>query len=402
MKSVPRRTLCLVMLLFSLPAAADPAALRQLAHDYYQWRDAAYPVATSAAGDHRLDDRFADYRAPAVAQRRQHVSDLMTQLNAMSTSGWGRDDRIDLVLFRAQLEYADFFDRRLDPESTDPQLYVSECSNGVFTLLQKEYASNAQRARAATARLRQVPALLQTARTKLRRPVKLYASLAIDAIRGGDDLYRTSLETLTHGISAGERRRLFAARDTALKSLHEFADWLSAALPSMPEWRPMGAAAYADLLKKVLLLPLDARDVAQLGEIELPRSRALEAMLKDPKMASPDPSRAARVPRDQAEFLAAYESRLREITDHLQANRPSAAPSEKRWPLRPCALLAGELLKRLALSTTASKKGPAQRFAAGHSGQFRGQPLPARSARGLGLSCPDSDVLSFSRIEMSQ
>ena len=308
------------MLAWSLPAAADPAALRRLAHDYYEWRDAAYPVATSAAGDHRLDDRLTDYRLPAVQQRRQHVSDLLTQLGALSSAGWSRDDRVDLVLFRAQLASADFFGRRLDSESADPQLYVNECANGIFTLLQKDYASNRQRARAATARLQQMPALLQTARSNLTRPVKLYASLAIDAIRGGDDLYRTSLEALTPGVPAAERRRLFAARDAALAALHGFADWLSADLASMPDWQPMGEAAYVDLLKQVLLLPMDARDVAHLGEVELTRYRALEALLKDPKMASPDPSRAAHVPRDQAEFLASYESRLREITDHLRSN----------------------------------------------------------------------------------
>ena len=43
-----------------------------------------------------------------------------------------------------------FFGRRLDPESSDPQLYVNECSNGVFSLLQKDYASRRTRALAAT------------------------------------------------------------------------------------------------------------------------------------------------------------------------------------------------------------------------------------------------------------
>ena len=47
--------------LWALSAAADPAELRKLAHDYYQWRDVTLPVTASALGDHRFDDRLTDY-----------------------------------------------------------------------------------------------------------------------------------------------------------------------------------------------------------------------------------------------------------------------------------------------------------------------------------------------------
>jgi uncharacterized protein (DUF885 family) len=88
----------------------------------------------------------------------------------------------------------------------------------------------------------------------------------------------------------------------------------------------MGEASYNYLLKQVLLLPFDSHDVAHLGEVELARYRALEALLKDPRMASPDPTRAQHVPKDQAEFLAAYESRLTEIVEFLRANRLVTIP----------------------------------------------------------------------------
>jgi uncharacterized protein (DUF885 family) len=314
------------ILLCPLPAAAGPVDFRQVAHEYYQWRDASYPVATSAAGEHRYDARLTDYSRSEFLRRRQHVTNLLAQVGTLATDGWNKDDRIDLVLFQAELAGADFFDRRLDPEASDPQLYVNECTNAIFTLLQKDYAPHQTRALAATARLEQIPALLRTARANLTQPVKLYASLAIQAARSGDELYTVSLMTLADDLSAGERKRLIAARDGAINALHQYADWLDAGLTRMPEWQPMGEASYNYLLKRVLLLPLDAHDVAHLGEVELVRYRALEAMLKDPSLASPDPSRAAHVPKDQAEFLAAYESRLTEIVGFLQTNRLVTIP----------------------------------------------------------------------------
>jgi uncharacterized protein (DUF885 family) len=315
-----------LLILLPLQAIAGPAELRDLAHQYYEWRDQAYPVMTSSAGGHRFDDRLADYRMSAVIERREHVSELLRQVRAIDDRAWNKDDRVDRLLFQSQLAYADFFGRELDPESSDPQLYVNECSNGIFSLLQKEYASRRTRARAATSRLEQMPALLLAARSNLKQPVKLYSSLAIEAVRQGDELYTVSLMTLTEELSNAERRRLIKARDAALKALHDYAGWLETGVPRMPDWHPMGEARYNYLLQKVLLLPLDAHDLAHLGEVELVRYRALEAMLKDPSLASPDPARATHVPRDQAEFMAAYQARLAEIVDFLRVNRLVTIP----------------------------------------------------------------------------
>jgi uncharacterized protein (DUF885 family) len=316
-----------IVLYFSARAASAPADFRAMAHDFYEWNEVAYPGTASSLGDHRFDARLTDYRMSEVVRRREHVGELLATVSSLASDDWSKEDRVDRVLFESQLAAADFFGRRLNPEGRDPQVYVNECTNAIFTLLQKEYAPHRARALAAVSRLEQMPGLLRSARTNLTEPVKLYASLAIEAARGGDDLYTVSLMTLADGLSTAERVRLVKARDGAVKALHEFADWLQAGLSKMPDWQPMGEANYNYLLKRVLLLPFDAHDVVHLGEVELARYRALEAMLKDPTMASPDPARAKHVPKDEEEFLAAYESRLNEIVDFLKANRLITIPA---------------------------------------------------------------------------
>ena len=312
----------------SLPAQSpNSGTLRDVAHRYYSWRDSVYPVGSSDAGRHTWDDRLADYHPAAIRARRQRVRSLLASVRAMHTSAWSMDDRVDWLLFRAQLAGADFFGREMQPEESDPQVYSNEIANGVFSLLKKDYASHNTRARAATARLRQAPALLATARTNLVHPVRLYAKLAIDAARGGDDLYMTSLMTLADSLPAADRTALVKARDEAIHALHDYASWLEQRLASMPDWKPMGEAKYNALLRDALLLPLNAGQVAMLGETELARYRGLESMLKDPALASPDPSRSSNIPKDQAAFLAAYQSRLTELTSFLRANNLITLPS---------------------------------------------------------------------------
>lgn len=299
-------------------AKTAAAELRKLADDYYAWRNEQYPVRSSDAGLHTWDDRLTDYSPAAINQRAQHVRSLLDQVRALKTDSWPKDDQIDCLLFRSQLEGVDFDTRIFKSDRTDPQTYTGECANAIFSLLKKEYDTPRKRALAATSRLKQMPALLQQGLTNLKNPVKLYATLAIQSARSVDSLFTGSLMTLDVGLSPAEHDELVKARDAAIAATHKFADQLETQLPKMPDFSPMGEANYNFLLKHVLLLPLNASEVEMIGRVELARYRALEALLSDPKLADPDPSRGANVPADQQAFLKAYESRQQEMIQFLK------------------------------------------------------------------------------------
>ncbi|MGB8510799.1 MAG: DUF885 domain-containing protein [Pyrinomonadaceae bacterium] len=306
---------------------STPAALHRVADDYYKWRNENYPVASSDAGLHTWDKRLTDYSAAAIASRRAHVRELLATIKAMNTKAWKKDDRIDWLLFRAQLEGVAFFDRVISFEQTDPQVYVNECSNAVFSLLKKDYDTPRNRVLSATARLKLMPAMIEQGKGNLARPVKLYAQLAIDSARSIDSLYNDSLMTLATDLSPAERDDLVKAKDAAIASLHAYADWLEKRLSTMPAFSPMGEANYNYLLKNVYLLPLNAEQVEMLGQAELARYRALESLLPDPSLADPNPARSKNIPPDQESFLKAYESREAEMISFLKENKLITLPA---------------------------------------------------------------------------
>jgi uncharacterized protein (DUF885 family) len=307
-------------------AGTDAAALRKMADDFYTWRNECFPVFSSDAGLHTWDNRLTDYSAAKISERAQHIRKLLDQVRAMSAAKWPKDDRIDWMLFRAQLEGFDFGSRILQSEKTDPQLYVGECSNGIFSLLKKEYDAPRNRALAATERLKQMPAMLAQGERNLQKPVKLFARLAIESARAIDPLFNDSLMTLGRDLAPNERDELVKARDAALVAIHGFADRLEKRLPSMVDFAPMGAANYNYYLKHVLLLPLDAEQVAMLGRAELARYRALESLLPDPSLADPDPARSKSIPPDQESFLKAYESREQEMINFIKEHKLVTIP----------------------------------------------------------------------------
>lgn len=306
--------------------AIDIAALRKIADEYYAWRNENYPVTSSDAGLHTWDDRLTDYSPSKIAERAAHVRKLLDQVRAIPASDWPKDDRIDWMLFRAQLEGVDFNNRILQSEKADPQTYITECSNGIFSLLKKEYDTRSRRALAATARLKQMPAMLAQGERNLQKPVKLFAELAIASAREIDPLFNEGLTPLADELQPNERNELVKARDAGLGAIHGFADRLEKRLPGMVAFAPMGSANYNYYLKHVLLLPLDAQQVEMLGRTELARYRALESLLSDPSLADPDPARAKEIPADQASFLAAYDSRQQEMINFLKEHHLVTIP----------------------------------------------------------------------------
>src|SRR3984893_447700 len=299
-------------------ANAAPADLRKIADDYYAWRNQNYPVASSDAGLHTWDSKLTDYSLSAMLARRLHVKEVLAKVKAMQTEQWSKDDRIDWLLFRSQLESVVFFDRVVVFEETDPQTYVNECSNGIFSLLKKEYDTPRNRSLAATDRLKQMPFVIEQGKRNLNKPVRLYSQLAIDSARSIDSLFTDSLMRLAKDLPAVEKNDLIKARDAAITSIHGFADWLEKRLPGMAPFQPMGEEHYNYLLKNVYLLPIDAKQLEMLSQVELARYRALESLLPDPSLADPNPARSANIPKDQEAFLKAYESRETEMVNFLK------------------------------------------------------------------------------------
>ncbi|MDQ3197664.1 MAG: DUF885 domain-containing protein, partial [Verrucomicrobiota bacterium] len=107
-----------------LQGRAAATALHKLADEFYAWRNESYPVRSSDAGLHTWDDRLTDYSAEKTEERAQHIKALLEKVNAMQTANWPKDERIDWILFRSQLEGFAFDDRVWHSTSRDPQTYV--------------------------------------------------------------------------------------------------------------------------------------------------------------------------------------------------------------------------------------------------------------------------------------
>lgn len=307
--------------------------IKALAERFHLWRYEEFPTWASDAGRHDADSRLADFSPGAnagrekrlAAFRAEHAALGRERSEAKSDPGPGaRDEAIDHELLGAAIAYDEHGVRVLRRASRDPQLYVEECMNGIFSLLKKEYAPPPVRLKSATSRMQAMPALLDIARLNLTEPVALYAELAAESVEGAGPLFGESLETLCRGASEPDLAAMRAAREVALGALASFAAWLRAEIPRMTAPAAMGKPAYARFLREVLLLPLSPDEVVGLGEAELARSRATLAWIAPAASASSRPV----PPKDQDAFLRSYEAHTEGIVRFLRERRILTVPPE--------------------------------------------------------------------------
>ncbi|MGB6645742.1 MAG: DUF885 domain-containing protein, partial [Candidatus Cybelea sp.] len=235
--------------------------------------------------------------------------------------------RVDYLLVRADLEN-DWWNRSvLGSLQRDPSRYEGECSNGIFSIVKRQYASDEVRVRDAIARLRACPRVLDQGRANLTQTVREFAQIASEDIRDGDSLYTTTLTEAARDTSPQTQRALAQAQSVALTALHAYRAWLDGHMSSFHAGGfAVGRRQYDWFLRRVLMLPYDSSQVAAIGRTELARDRALEMWEagRDAQLPSPSPAPTFAT---KAEFLAYYEQSLTKLIAFLDSHQIVTIPS---------------------------------------------------------------------------
>src|SRR5258708_12773400 len=136
-----KRLIVALLTLIAMPSfALTPDSLHRTAHAYYEGSAVHYPVNSSDQGLHTWDDRLTDYTPAAIASRRAHVHSVLERMHAMDVSSWSKEDKIDWILFRAQLDPAAFANRVLPSQETDPQHNANKPRHPIFPPPHKQSA----------------------------------------------------------------------------------------------------------------------------------------------------------------------------------------------------------------------------------------------------------------------
>mgnify|MGYP003292665353 CR=1 FL=1 len=123
------------------------------------------PVNATQLGDHRYDALMPDVSAAGRAAVRAFAERTLAELARFDAQRFSRENQVDAILLKDQLDYLIFSDERLQDWAWDPLTYSP--GSALFSLMSREFAPLPDRLRSATGRLEALPAYLAQAREAL-------------------------------------------------------------------------------------------------------------------------------------------------------------------------------------------------------------------------------------------
>jgi uncharacterized protein (DUF885 family) len=328
-----RRLLVIGAVFALLCAAAPPASsdyeqrLVALERAYMTWSFEESPTSATDAGIHTYDERLSDFSASAQRAQMVRLRAFRNQLAALQPSAEASAHaRVDYLLIRSNIE-ADWWGRAvLRGLARNPSIYEGECSNGIFSIVKRQYASDEVRIQSAIARLRACPRVLDQGEANLTQTVREFAQIASEDIRDGDTLYTTTLDEIARDVSPATRAQLTQAQSVALHALHGYRAWLDARMSTFHAGGfAVGRARYDWYLRRVLMLPYTSAQIAAIGRTELARDRALETWeaARDAELPSPSPAPTF---DSKTAFLGYYEKSLSKLIAFINGHQIVTIP----------------------------------------------------------------------------
>jgi len=252
------------------------AAFAGLAAKFLDEGLALSPVTATAIGDHRFDAELDDMSAAGRQKSADWAKAMLVTLDAIDTSALSRENQVDALILRNNLEYGLWDSEVFQRWAWDPQVYSGLAGGAIYSLMAREFAPMPDRLRSATARMEKLPRLLAQARANLdpARVPRTHAETVARQNRGLASLLDGFIVPAADQLQGEERSRLDAAVATVRAAVGEHQLWLDETLvPNAAGDFRIGAQKYDQQLVFALNSSLSRADIRKRAQAELLRVR---------------------------------------------------------------------------------------------------------------------------------
>lgn len=308
-------------------SASGGAQLAALAQAYFGDEWAFAPAAATAAGVHDFDADLGRVTPLAFAAEIRRLHSTLKLIAAIDSSGLSLDSRIDRQLLENDIE-GRLYNLETRPVWRDsPDYYVNVGSQGVFTIMARDFAPPAQRLTLVVAREQQIPAMLKRAETNLQSSLvpAISAQIGILDADGAADFLAHDVPDAFKSVSDADLLARFAKSNAAaIAAYKRYSAFLKTSIvPKAHASFAIGAAAYDRLetLQNVEEIPL--AKLLAIGEANLAKDKAAyiaTAHQIDPNATPEEVAKSLALDHPTAEdLLPAAQADLAQLVDFIKA-----------------------------------------------------------------------------------
>jgi len=225
------------------------------------------PVAATHLGDHRFDDRLADYSKAALERQRRGIRDAIQSFEGFDTAGFDVDARIDhrLMLQIARSALRNF--EQLKGHIRNPGTYCQECLGGVFMLVIKDFAPLEERLEKALGRLRAIPGVLSRGKENIN-PAEVppvWNDVALESAQQGLGLFSMLIPALAQQTPK-LAPALNEASQAAAQAMEEYVRFLKEEVAGKAQGEfAVGQQLFEEMLRDDHMLDYSAEELLQKG-----------------------------------------------------------------------------------------------------------------------------------------
>ena len=272
------------------------------------------PISATQIGEHRYDAEIDDLSASGREASLAFAKEILAELDGLDASTLSRENQVDAIILRNQLQYEVWGAETLQAWAWDPQVYSGLAGSAIYGLMAREFAPLPERLRAATARMEKVPALLAQARENLdpARVPRIHAETVARQNSGILSIVEMFITPQLAQLPAADRERARKATEALKQAVAEHQAWLDNTLvPNASGEYRLGQTLYDQKLQFALVSSLSRAEIKQRAEAELERVRGemyaiARQVLKDQPNAPPMPDKPSE-DQQQAALEAALE-----------------------------------------------------------------------------------------------
>ncbi|MBV8820148.1 MAG: DUF885 family protein, partial [Acidobacteriaceae bacterium] len=168
------------------------AALASFIDTYFQKYFDFNPSEATSDGLHEYDSKLEERSGIRVQNRMTELDGQAAQIAEIRKRDLNADDAIDALLVENRIQ-AELLDLRTIKTWRTPLYYAGIPGNAVDLLMKRDFAPAAARLAAVTARLEQIPALIDAMQDNLLEPPREFTDLAIRIVQGSIPFFRDSV-----------------------------------------------------------------------------------------------------------------------------------------------------------------------------------------------------------------
>ena len=258
------------------PATTPDAAFASLSRQWLDGMLALSPVSATSIGDHRFDGELDDLSPAGMAKGAAFSRDMLARLDAIDIAALGRENQVDALILRNQLQADIWYTDTLQSWAWDPQVYNGVAGGAIYGLMAREFAPMPERLKSATLRMEKLPALYAQMRANLdpARVPRIHAETVSKQNGGVLALIGQFITPNAGQLKGADRQRLDAAIAGVRAAVAENQQWLDKTLvPNANGDFRLGATLYDQKLKFSLNSALSRGEIKQRAEAELKRAR---------------------------------------------------------------------------------------------------------------------------------